>query len=80
MMACHYMNSSISDIKRTIPIIGNRSLLLAVRAKSLGLNDRKKILYSIEKKCVDDKIDTTNLDIVSSFIQEVLKELETNNY
>lgn len=75
-IADYYQNSSIDDIKKTISIIGNQELLLAVRKKTLDLDVRKELLFNIEKKFFDDKIDANNLKQVSAFIQSMIKELE----
>lgn len=79
-MADYYQNSSIEDIKRTIFIIGNHDLLLAVRRKTLELDIRKKILLSIVKRCINDKIDTDNLNLVSEFVLKIIKEIEEKDY
>ena len=79
-MADYYQNSSIEDIRKTISIIGNNDLLQAVRRKTLELNIRNKILLGIEKRCFNDKIDTTNLNLVSEFISKIIKELEEKDY
>ena len=76
-LADYYKNRTIVDIKNTISIISNKELLLAVRTKTLDLDDRIKILLSIEKKLINDKIDTANLDSVSEFITNIVNEIET---
>ena len=79
-MADYYQNSSIEDIRKTISLIGNSKLLLAVRKKFLDLGVRKKILSNIEKKYFSVKIDNTNSEMVSNFINEEIKELENKDY
>ena len=79
-MADYYQNSSIDDIKKTIAIIGNKELLLAVRKKTLDLDVRKNVLLDIEKKFIDDKIDATKKKNVSSFVNKIIKELEEKDY
>lgn len=79
-LADYYKDRSISDIKNTISIIGNKDLLLAVRTKTLDLDIRINILLTIEKKSINDKIDTANFDSISKFIAEVITEIENKEY
>lgn len=79
-MADYYQNSSIEHITKTISLIGNNDLLLAVRKKTLELDTRKNILLNIEKKYISDKIDSAKKESVSSFITDMIKELETKDY
>lgn len=79
-MADYYQNSSIEHINKTISLIGNKDLLLAVRKKTLELDTRKNILLNIEKKYISDKIDSTKKEDVSNFIDKIVNELETKDY
>lgn len=79
-MADYYKDSSISDIKNTIPLLKNPTLLLAVREKTLDLKDRKKILLNITNKFINDKIDSNNINQYNEFINNIIKMLETEDY
>lgn len=73
-MADFYKNSTIDEIRKSISLISNRDLLLAVREKVLDIKDRKNILSNIEKKYINDKIEVT------AFIEKVIKELKEINF
>ncbi len=79
-MADYYQNSSIEEIKNTLPIVGNKELLLAVRKKTLDLDVRKKLLQAIFNRFITDHKNITNQKDISNFIENVIKELEEKDY
>jgi len=79
-LAQYYQKRSMEDINKTMVLIGNNDLLLAVRKKTLELDVRQKILSNIEKRFFDGKIDNSNLNEVSNFIEQVINELESKDY
>lgn len=79
-LADYYNHTNILDIKKTLPIIGNNKLLLAVRNKTLELDTRKKILLDIVNKLNSDKIDATNSKKVEKFITDIVTEIEAKDY
>lgn len=76
----HYQNISKKDINKTISVIGNKELLLAVRKKTLDLEIRKKVLLDIEKSFISAKIDNANSEQVTKFINNTIKELKEKEY
>lgn len=79
-LADYYQNSSINDIKNTLPIIKNSTLLLAVRQKTLDIEARKKILLDIVNSFISDKISTANQDKYNKFINDKINEIEAKDY
>ena len=79
-LADYYNHTNILDIKKTLPIIGNNKLLLAVRNKTLELDTRKKILLDIVNKLNNDKIDVTNSKKIEKFITDIVTEIEAKDY
>ena len=79
-LADYYQNSSINDIKNTLPIIKNSTLLLAVRQKTLDIEARKKILLDIVNSFISSKISTANQDKYNKFINDKINEIEEKDY
>lgn len=79
-MADYYQNSSISEIKNTIEIVGNNEILLAVRKKTIDLEERKKLLLDIVNRALNDKINIANKKDRANFALEVVKELNEKDY
>lgn len=79
-LADYYQNSSINDIKNTLPIIKNSTLLLAVRQKTLDIEARKKILLDIVNSFISSKISTANQDKYNKFINDKINEIEAKDY
>jgi len=79
-MADYYQHTNIEDIIKTIKIVGNKDVLLAVRKKVLDQETRKQILLNIANRALNDKIDTTNKKEVTKFIEIIINELEATDY
>lgn len=79
-MADYYQNSSIVDIKNTLPVIKDQNLLLAVRKKTLDLEIRKKILSDIVNTFINNKINVNNKNQFNKFINDKIKEIESKDY
>ena len=80
LLADFYQDRSFDLMTKSINIIKEKNLLLEVRKRTLDSEARKKILSSIEKSIFDDKIDTTDLNAVSSFVAKKLDNLRNNKY
>ena len=80
LLADFYQDRSFDLMTKSINVMKEKDLLLEVRKRTLDLEERKKILSSIEKSLFDDKIDTTDLHAVSGFVAKKLDDLKNNKY
>ena len=80
LISNHYQNTKVEDMKKTINIINNNSLLLAVRNMTLDLNDRKVILRKIEYKVYEENVDTSNIKELNDFLTKEIEILKTMDY
>ena len=80
LISNHYQNTKIEIMKKTIPVINNNRLLLAVRNKTLDLNARKIILKKIEYQIYDQGIDTSNNSELTDFINIEIKKLNETDF
>lgn len=76
LLSDYYQNSSFDAMKKSFDVFKNQELLFAVRKKTLDRDERKKILSGIEKKLIDDKIDTADLNATNEFIKKTINELD----
>jgi len=74
-MADYYKNSSIEHIINTIAIMGNKGMLLAIRTKTLDQQEREKLLLDVANRIISDRIDITNGEQVTNFINLIIQEL-----
>ncbi len=80
LISNHYKNTKVEDMKKTIDVINNNSLLLAVRNKTLDLNDRKVILRKVEYQIYEQDIDTTDSRQLNDFINNEIERIRTIDY
>ena len=67
-------------MKKTIDVINNNSLLLAVRNKTLDLNDRKVILRKVECDIYEQNVNTSDTSELNSFITREIDKIRTMEY
>ena len=77
LISNHYQNTKVEDMKKTIDVINNNSLLLAVRNKTLDLNDRKVILRKVEYQIYEQNVDTSNSKELKDFINKEIERIRT---
>ena len=79
-LASFYENSTIDEIKNTIAIVGNRDLLLAVRKKTLDIDNRNKILAEVITDMNMKKITVNNKKDFSKFMEDTIKKINEKDY
>ena len=67
-------------MKKTVMVINNNSILLAVRNKTLDLNDRKVILKKVEYDIYDSLVDTSNITSLNDFINKEIDKIRQTNF
>ncbi len=77
-LADYYQNSSIEEIKKTIPIVGDPSLLIFVRYKTLDLEGRKELLKQIVTEAEQKGVHTKNQ--ILKFIETKQQEMQDQYY
>jgi hypothetical protein len=80
LLSNHYQNTKVEDMKKTIGVINNNSLLLAVRNRTLDLNDRKVILRKVECDIYEQNINTSDTSELNSFITREIDKIRTMEY
>ena len=80
LISNHYQNTTVEAMKKTISIINNNSLLLAVRNKTLDLNDRKVILRKIESDAYSSGVDATDNTQLNQFVNFEIEKINARDY
>lgn len=80
LLSNHYQNTKVEDMKKTIDVINNNSLLLAVRNRTLDLNDRKVILRKVECDIYEQNVNTSDTSELNSFIIRETDKIKTIEY
>lgn len=80
LISNHYQNTKVEDMKKTISVINNNSLLLAVRNKTLDLEDRKVILRKVEYQIYEQNVDTNDLKQLNDFINKEIERIRTIDF
>jgi hypothetical protein len=79
-LADYYQNSSVEEIKKTLSIVGNKDLLLAVRNKTLDLDVRKKIISNIISNIETNKTSIIKTQGMKNYITELIKQIPEKDY
>ncbi len=77
-LADYYQNSSIQEIEKTISIVGDNSLLMTVRDKTLDLEGRKELLKKIVNEAEQTGVHTKNQII--KFLEAKIHEMQDKYY
>ena len=80
LISNHYQNTKIEDMKKTIDVINNNSLLLAVRNRALDLNNRKVILRKVEYQIYEQNVYTSNSKELKDFINKEIERIRTIDF
>lgn len=79
-MADYYQNSSIAEIKNSIPIVGNPDLLTTIRNKTLDVDARKKILLNLVNQVFQGKMGTIEASALDKYLKETIQRIEVTDY
>lgn len=80
ILADYYKDSTINDIKETLFLVKNPTLLLTVREKTLDIEMRKKILLDVVNSFISGKIDRTDAIQCNKFIDGKINEIVAKDY
>lgn len=79
-LAYYYLDRNIDDIVKTLSIMKNENVLANIRKKTLDMDARKKMLFTIENHLFSGKIDTTKEKDVENAVNSIIKEIQEKDY
>ncbi len=79
-MADYYQNSSISEIKNTLILVGNPALLNAIRCKTLELDTRKEILKKVVNRFFETKRTKIDNKTITKYLNDAIQQIQTLDY
>ena len=74
-MVDYYRNRSITEIRATILMVGNPKLLSVVRIKTLDLEERRNLLFSVIKYMKEHEIVIQNKIELKRFLEDRILEI-----
>lgn len=76
----YYQGRDKEEIKNTIAVISIHEILDIVRTKTLDINDRNSILEYIKNQAIKAKLDPTNVNKKTAFINSAITHIKDKDY